>query len=169
MRVKNENPSEKPKARKRRLLIEEANGELVVYDLASHNAHRLNAAAAAIWKSCNGRRTVEDIASKVNAALSPQARRTLVVQALGDLQRKRLLDSDDFVGERMSRRELMKKLGIGAAAAAMLPMISSIVAPTPAAAASCRHAGEQCDLGPVPSHPCCAGNQFCVRGYCTTG
>lgn len=163
----------KPRARKRQLLVESAGDGLVIYDLDRHNAHTLNAAAAAIWKSCNGRRSVGEIGSRLNGDFAPEARAMVVRQALADLERRRLLDNRGFSDARMSRRNMVKKLGIGAAVAIALPAISSIVAPTTASALSCRTLGLQC-TDRNGNHPCCAntaGTDFCKTpgsvGTCT--
>lgn len=43
-----------PCARRDDLLVQEVLDELLIYDLRSHEAHFLSAAAAAIWRGCDG-------------------------------------------------------------------------------------------------------------------
>jgi hypothetical protein len=40
-------------------------GELVVYDPATHELHHLNTSATLVWQHCDGRRTVDDIAAAI--------------------------------------------------------------------------------------------------------
>ena len=54
-----------PKARKDDLVMRQIPGELLVYDLKRHKAFCLNDTAANIWKSCNGKRTVADLATEL--------------------------------------------------------------------------------------------------------
>src|SRR5258708_15323808 len=77
MPLSNDRTLHRPKARKKQLLVEPADLGLVVYDLDRHDAHSLNGAAATIWKSCDGRRTVEEIADRLDLDLEPNARVTL--------------------------------------------------------------------------------------------
>ncbi len=160
MRSFNNRNSLKPRARKKQLLVETTGDGLLVYDLDRHNAHSLNRAATAIWKSCDGHRSVEEIASRLDADLSPGARMTVVRQALADFERKRLLENSGFLDERISRRDLVKKIGMGAAVALTLPVVTSIVAPAAAQAVSCRLAGQPCDS----THVCCSGLGLVCKG-----
>ncbi len=50
-----------PIARTGRLLVEALEAETLIYDLQSHTAHCLNAAAAHVWTMADGTRTVSDI------------------------------------------------------------------------------------------------------------
>jgi hypothetical protein len=58
----------------------------------------------------------------------------------------------------MSRREVVRALALTAAVA--VPVVASIVAPTPAQAASCFPNGSGCET----SAECCSG--FCNLGVC---
>ncbi|MDA0310569.1 MAG: hypothetical protein O2992_00450 [Gemmatimonadetes bacterium] len=50
-----------PIARTERLLVEALEAKTLIYDLQSHTAHCLNAAAAHVWTMADGTRTVSDI------------------------------------------------------------------------------------------------------------
>lgn len=43
------------------LVVEELENEILIYRPGSHQAIHLNATAAAIWKLCDGTRTISDI------------------------------------------------------------------------------------------------------------
>ena len=157
----------RPVARTEGLIVEELDGDLVIYDTERNKAHALNPLAARIWKHCDGERTVTDLAGLFAADTSDDA----VVNCLSQLVRLHLLNSGSLgTGDGMvlSRRHLLRKVAIGAAAAAVvLPMVTSIVAPSAQAAASCQVLNADCN---TPQKFCCPGlvcqtsNNKCVVG-----
>ena len=121
-----------PRARKTSLVVKELNDEVLVYDLERDKAHSLNSSAAFIWKKCNGRRTVEEVAQAVSKEFKIPADEQTVWLALDQLSKFNLLEAKITRPAGMpsiSRRQMMR---IGAAAAFALPVIVSIVAPTAA-------------------------------------
>ena len=123
-----------PRARQNDLVIQDAANELVVYDKKTDKAYVLNPSAAAVWRACNGKRSVQEIADYLNQTSPTDAQ--AVYYALGQLQD--LLEQPahvppSFAG--MSRRDFLKRAGIVATAAA-IPVVVKIVAPTPAHAQS---------------------------------
>lgn len=143
----------KPLARTRGLVVNELPEEIVVYDRESHKAHCLNRTAALVWKRCDGRTTPARIATLVAQDLKSPVGEDLVWYALEQLAKDRLLteqvvprvagDAADAAvpAARLSRRELVRRLGLAAVVA--LPLITTIVAPTPveAAASNCVQCG----------------------------
>ncbi len=145
-----------PHARKDGLVIQELAEEVLVYDLERHKAHCLNQTAARIWKHCDGRTTVAEIARLLQAELKGPVDEEMIwfaVDQLGKdhLLRERIPRATDTVG--MSRRELVKHLGVAAIVA--LPLVSSIVAPTAIQALSC-----------LPSLSVCSDPVQCCSGLC---
>jgi len=129
----------KPQARKKGLLAKELPDEMLVYDLERHKAHCLNRTAALVFKHCDGRKSVGELAQLIQNELGAPADERLVWLALEQLGRANLLEervaTPAQVGHR-SRREMIRRMGLGLAA--LLPLVTSIVAPTPAeAAATC--------------------------------
>src|SRR5918993_3269824 len=121
-----------PRARKTSLVVKELKDEVLVYDLERDKAHSLNSSAAFIWKKCNGRRTVEEVAQAVSKEFKVPADEQTVWLALDQLSKFNLLEAKITRPAGMpqiSRRQMMR---IGAAAAFALPVIVSIVAPTAA-------------------------------------
>jgi hypothetical protein len=117
------------------LLVRELAGELVVYDLGRHEAHCLNRTAAFVFKQCDGRSTVEDIAGRLRAELDTPAGEDLVWQALGQLDGARLLAHvpvRPLRADGLSRRDVVRRVAVGLAVA--VPVVSSILVPTPAEA-----------------------------------
>jgi Coenzyme PQQ synthesis protein D (PqqD) len=131
----------KPRARKTGLVIRELEGELLVYDLQAHRAHRLNRTAALVFQACDGRTGRPELAARLRRELGVPADERWVGLAFGRLAKAGLLEDSTMDAERargVSRREVMQRAGKVAGLALLLPAVISIVAPTPAeAAASC--------------------------------
>jgi hypothetical protein len=180
-------PSNLPRARREGLVVEELTDELLVYDLERNRAHCLNVTAAAVWKQCDGHSTAADIARRLlvepkwrkssdapelmhvkdseaarDRALKPQQLTEQVVWlALEQLSRDHLLEermSWPAALPRVSRREALKRIGIGAAIA--VPIVVSITAPTPVQAGTCKPHNASCTTG----IECCS--TICSGGHC---
>lgn len=145
-----------PAARKDELLIQEVPGETLVYDLKSHQAHCLNQTAALVWKHCDGKLTVAQVAERLERELKSPVSEEVVRLALDQLEKSDLLEACERVPAGfapMSRRALIRSLGMATAIA--VPLVTSIVAPTAAQTAStCGGVGASC-CGADP--PCCSG------------
>ncbi len=125
----------KPLARRDGLLIRELPGELLVYERDEHRAHCLNGTAAAVFKNADGTRTVADLALLIAPPGERGEGEAVVAEALACLADAGLLEDGPAAG-RWSRREVVRRVGIGTAL--LLPVVASVVAPSPAeAAASC--------------------------------
>lgn len=148
-----------PRARSQRLLVEEVGDEVVVYDLDNDFAHLLNATTAAVWRRCDGRSSFAAIAEGVKAALGEPIGEPVVLDALAQLQKTNLLEGPiDLPEHGLSRRQILKGIGI---AAVTIPVVTTVLAPTPAAAASVGNAiGASC-LGSQNG-----GNCGCASGNC---
>lgn len=135
------------------LLVKALDDEVLVYDLARRRAHSLNGVATAVWRRCDGTRDALAIAQALQTVDGAPVPEAVVRYALGALRRARLLTGPG--GEAVvTRRDLLRQLGTGGAAA--LPIVTSIVAPTPARAQSCLPAGATCSS----DGQCCS--RFCV-------
>jgi hypothetical protein len=151
----------RPLARREGLIIEELDHECLVYDTAIDKAHCLNSSAATIWKHCDGARSLSDLETLLDGQVRGKDAPTVIAHCLAQLERAHLLtNSSPAIAKMTSRRELIRKLGIGIAAAAIVvPVITSITTPTPAAAASC-----------IPNgNPCSADSQCCSNSCQPTG
>lgn len=136
----------RPESRREQLLTESVGNELVIYDARTHDAHHLSPTAAHVWRQADGERDVADLARALRqsigrslgaegATVDDAESLELVRLALVELDRAgllaRALPNLAVLGEPISRRQM---LGV---TAALLPVVASIVAPTPAMAASC--------------------------------
>ncbi|HEV7808941.1 MAG TPA: PqqD family protein [Solirubrobacteraceae bacterium] len=131
----------RPAAREEDLLVEIVDGEAIIYDLRSNDVHHLDERALAIWRACDGRTTIQQIA---NASVDAGS----VEPTLRALDAAGLLEQ---VGELRSRRQLLVAGGVAAA----MPIVATVAAPTPAMAASPK--------------PCTKGTRGCVPGVADMG
>ena len=128
-----------PRAREEDLVIRELAEETLVYDLKRHKAHSLNPAAALVWRYCDGQTTVAEMTTRLQERDGIAADEEVVLLALDGLGRAHLLQERVHRGVeavRYSRRELSSKFALTAGLTALLPVVTSIVAPTPAHAAT---------------------------------
>jgi hypothetical protein len=129
----------KPRARVEALVIEELDGETLVYDLQRDEAHCLNATAARVWRYCDGRTSVHQLAARLGRELGEPIHDDVVWLALRQLDEARLL-RDPLVlpaGRSTSRRSVLRRLSL---AAGLAPVVLSIVAPEAVEGASCSDA-----------------------------
>jgi len=154
-------------ARNQGLVIQELPDEVLIYDLERDRAHCLNETAALVWRRCDGRNSTAEIARTLGDQLKCEVDEKIVWLALDQLGRNHLLEEQPSPPQpmtAMNRRVMVRALGITAAAA--IPIVTSIVAPAPAQAASgCVPAGQACTAGGTP----CCGNSVCSGGICSNG
>ena len=146
---------EYPRAR-RDCLTREFGDELLVYDQQRNVGHCLNPTAAATWKMCDGKNGATELANILTQQFSAPIDEPVVRLALEELSKAHLLVEVEKSVRRSSRREAIRAIGIAGAIA--LPLITSLVAPTPARAASCLANGKPC-----------GSNVQCCSGKCGTG
>jgi len=119
-----------PKARSNDLLFEDVGSELVAYDTHNHKVHSLNPTAALVWKSCDGQKTMAQLAQTLAQELSIPINEDLVWATLAELDKADLLIKSSSIEQRMTRRQ-----SFGWMAATLLPAVVTLVAPTLAQAA----------------------------------
>ena len=154
-----------PTACRKGLVIKEVGSELLIYDRKRDKAHCLNESAAAIWKRCDGQTTPAEIARSITNQHDVLLDEAIVCLTLAQLRRRHLLTpfGEQTLRARstLTRREAVKRFGIGAAIA--FPIVATIIAPLPGHAGSCRGAGATCGTG----SQCCSG--VCSGGSCLGG
>lgn len=129
--------SQMPEARKQGLVVQEMPEEVLIYDLDTNKAHCLNNTAAFVWKSCDGKNTVTDIAKMFEVNAGKAVSEDLVWLAIEQLNDKKLLNAEmSSTLKGQNRREVIKKIGFASMIA--LPIVASLAAPTSVlAAVSC--------------------------------
>ena len=150
-----------PAARSDEIVSRAVDNELLIYDRRRDKAHCLNSTAAAIWRHCDGRSTVGEIAHAIARETGGAADETVVQLGLEELSRRHLLTAAPLHPAPVSRREAVRRIGLGAAIA--LPIVMTITAPTAVQAGSCRAGGASCGTG----SQCCSG--VCSGGTCLGG
>jgi len=142
-----------PRQRLHDLVVHDLPDEVLVYDRRNDQAHCLNQTAVLVWRACDGASTTADIARKLSAERDNVFSEDLVLFALDQLDKFELLEASVLARMPLSaltRRQMVRTLGIAAAVA--VPVVTSIVAPTPAQAATCIAAGQPCS----PTILCCS-------------
>lgn len=141
--------------KRRNVWVRQVGDELLIFDGETKKAHCLNRVAAKVWCLCDGTRTVAEIAKELRR-LGESLDEGYIEMALRQFSKSRLLlqpfvaDGNDLS---LSRRAMIRKMGVSAALA--LPAVTSMVIPAPAAAASC-----------LPNGSICLSNSACCSSHC---
>jgi hypothetical protein len=140
-----------PKARRTNIIAKEFDRECLLLDEHTLRVHELNATAASVWRHADGSRSITDLAAAMATDTGLPADDEIVRLALAQLSKAGLLeDPQSIFDARISRRQLTRRLGLTGGLALLLPLVSSIVAPTPAMAQSAPTGYYQ---GPEPIAP----------------
>jgi hypothetical protein len=146
-----------PQARNEGLLVRELADELLVYDLERHRAHALNRTAAWVWRHCDGKTSVAEMAASLHRDLGAPSNEEAIWLALQRLGKAHLLEEKlppRVNGASSSRRALMRNLAM----ASGLALVTSITAPEAQANQSCIASGTP---GCTPTTNCCSGRGNC--------
>src|SRR5262245_55242916 len=114
--------------------VETLHGELCIYEWTTKTVHALNPAAARVWELCDGVTTIDEMIAAVRRDRQQPGATAIVEHALAQFDRAGLLEpgTQTFAAAMVSRRALLRRIGVAAA----VPVVTSIVAPTPLAAQS---------------------------------
>lgn len=150
---------EKPIARIEELVTQEINGELLVYDLRTNKAHHLTETAAFVWKNCDGTKSIEDIRKITADHFKADINQDFISLALHQLAKNDLLKNDVKAIPEISRREVIKRIGLATMIA--LPIVASLTVPNTAlASASC--VGAPCSFMSPCAPPCTCSGGTCI-------
>lgn len=133
------------------LIVQALGDEVVVFDRNKNKAHLLNPVAASIWRAAEGGCRI-DAVTHLAGGESKERNLELARLAIFELERAGLVVSDRPVP---ARRRMLKRLGQVVAA----PMVISILAPPPAAAASNVPDGAICN--PIAEDTCLTDGRSC--------
>jgi hypothetical protein len=156
----------KPAARSD-LALRELDDEAIVYDFRRHKAHCLNRTALAVFRLCNGKRSHARIARELSRELGASCDHEVVRMALEQLDKAQLLTTPlAGRGIDLERRRVLRKLALTAGLSLALPAVWSILAPTPAYAASACFPSSACMGVGIPTGCCDHGGR---AGVCSGG
>lgn len=157
-----------PEARQDRLVVQEMGDETVIYDEQRGHIHRLNQTAALVWRFCDGRRTAGDLALAVQEGLGSPVTEEMVWLALDRLEKGHLLQGrlvrPESFGQ-VTRRQMLRRAALAGGVTLLLPVVQSMVAPTPAMALSAGCTGRGRKV--TPGHLCCPGLTQRPSGVCS--
>ena len=126
-----------PTARTEKLVVQDSVNEILVYDLETNTAHCLNETAAFVWSNCDGKKSATEIETLVTKKFGKGADSEFVWLALDSLKKSNLLENSETIEanfDGLSRRQVIKRIGF--ASMVLLPIVSSIIAPSAASAQS---------------------------------
>ena len=123
-----------PRARTDGLIVEDLGDEVLIYDERTAYAHCLSSTAGDVWRACDGASTIDQVSERLGVDSEK------VVRAIEELETSGLLESGQPTGSGLTRREATGRIARVGAAAAAVPLIYSIAAPTALAA------GSQCNV-----------------------
>lgn len=156
-----------PLARREQVTVQEVDNEIILYDGKTAQANVLNHTAAVIWKLCDGKTSVSEIAQRASKELNAPVSESLVWYTLDQLSKKNLLETRATMPvtlKGMTRRDFIRAGAIGAAV--VLPVVVAMSAPKATQAASCGANGTICLSGPECCSGCCVGTcqpaSFCT-------
>ena len=129
----------KPVARVSSMLIEDLDGEFVIYDQAHDLAHTLNRTASIVWRNCDGTRTVSEVAAVLQSEGIAAADDDLVRLSIDHLAAAGLMEATESRGPaetRLARRQLLERVGVVGTGSLVLPAVETLTAPRAVAATS---------------------------------
>jgi hypothetical protein len=165
-----------PVSRKANLVVQEMDSELLIYDLTENKAFCLNETSALIWQLCDGNKSVDEISKIIGQQLNSPANEDIVWFALDQLKKEKLIENEEELGNYfagMSRREVIKKVGLGSVIA--LPIVAGLIAPVSLQAQSCANQPQNTpgcsnngNVNCMTNTDCCSCNCMISNGNCVT-
>lgn len=144
------------------IVVQEIKDEVLVCDTKSNRVFCLNETAGEVWKLCDGEKSIREISAILSKKMRSDVSEEMVLFSLAELSRENLLaekfSADNLYGG-ISRREVIKKIGLGSIVA--LPLITAIIMPTAA------HAQSGCPaIDPFPNGCACNSSFECDSSCC---
>lgn len=148
-----------PLSRKDDIVVQEADGEVLIYDLNDNKAFCLNETSALVWQMCDGNKSISEISEGVAKKMNQPANEDLIWLALEQLKNENLIANGEELPnnfEGLSRRQVIKKIGFGTMIA--LPIVTGLIAPIAVQAGS----------GTLASGSPCTASSQCSASNTTT-
>ena len=130
--------TDKPRVRQSGLLSEDMHGERVIYDNGNKKVHHLNPTMTWIWDHCDGSRTIDELIAALQRDTGCDDARGLITSGLKQLAEANLLEpgSVDRTALEVQQNTVSRRAAVIAGISIAGPIMTSILAPTPAAAKS---------------------------------
>jgi hypothetical protein len=110
--------------------MERLEGELLVVTESSHEAHALNETAAIVFDLCDGATSRAAMAAEVQRRTGLPADDGIIDLALAELAEANLVVLESVAGPSITRRSVIRRLALPAAAMALLPVVETILMPS---------------------------------------
>lgn len=157
-----------PSSRNENIVVQNLENEVLIYDTITNQAFCLNETLAKVYQHCNGKTSFDELRRKYKFTDD------LIYLALDELKARKLLAETSVYQSPlagMSRREAVRKVGLATMIA--LPLISTLIAPTAANAASgaavvgtrvnCQSCATGADCASGNCRPTASGGNICAR------
>ena len=121
----------------RGLQLERLADEILAAKPGTSESHALNQGAAAVFDLCDGKSSRAEMAVEVRRRTGLPADEEIVDLALAELADAGLVDLNGLELPAVTRRSLIRRLGLSTVAAMALPVVETILRPPEAAADVC--------------------------------
>lgn len=126
----------RPLVRTTQLVCEDVSEECVIYDAREKKAHHLNSTLTWIWRRCDGNTTIESLADSFEQEFDVTDGLPVLVTGLEQLEARDLLDNPVDFNLLAAEQVAISRRAVVAGGSVLMPLVVSIIAPTPAAAKS---------------------------------
>jgi hypothetical protein len=126
----------RPLVRTNQLVCEDVSEECVIYDAREKRAHHLNSTSTWIWRRCDGNTTIEALADSLAQEFNVTDGLPVLVTGLEQLETRELLDNPVDFNLLAVEQAAISRRAVVAGGSVLMPLVVSILAPTPAAAKS---------------------------------
>jgi coenzyme PQQ synthesis protein D (PqqD) len=126
----------RPIVRTDQLVCEDVSGECVIYDAREKKAHHLNSTLTWIWRRCDGNTTIEALADNFERQFNITDGLPVLITGLEQLEARDLLDNPVDLNLLTAEQVAINRRAVIVGGSVLMPLVVSILAPTPAAAKS---------------------------------
>jgi hypothetical protein len=110
------------------LLAQRIDNEFLVFNKATGEGHALNETAAAVFDLCDGETSRASMVTAISQRFALPGDPDIVELALSELRDAGLIAGDEEQPAPITRRSIIRKLGLSVVAAAALPLVETMVA-----------------------------------------
>lgn len=143
------------------LLRHELDGQVLIYDAREDRVHLLDTTTGHVFELLQEEgKTRESIVSELASRMNSIETDSLLQLSLDELRKADLLENAAMPAlSDITRRDLLRKVGLAGAAAVLIPAIATLTATSAYAQASCVAAGQICRTGGISCcHPLACRN-----------